>query len=127
MRSPQPRLSIHIRPKLVYDVSIRFSYFIASKRLPHFVSFPALVGTRGTHADPPGTVAAVSVSAETDGRLFAVRYRSMSCFPRVRLAGVPIRKCPSAPSRSISDFSMWGHGPRLDGLANRMYAVRWNW
>ena len=55
-RSPQPRLSKNQPAKWVKAVSIRFSHFIASNRLPHVVVLPpalvALTGILGTQAPP---------------------------------------------------------------------------
>src|SRR4051812_14176196 len=66
-RSSQRRLSKYHGAKLVYAVSIRFSYFSASQRSPQTTGPAAPVGTFGTQlGDVP--VAVALRSASTAGR-----------------------------------------------------------
>ena len=101
IKSPQPRESIHQRPKLEYAVSTRFSYFIASRIVPHDTEPP--IGTCGTQLAPPGTccVAFVITPLNAGRPPFATRVRSILA---AAAAKFPARMYASAARRSFSAF-----------------------
>src|SRR2546426_866753 len=99
---------------MMYMDSIRYSYFMASQMLPHFVVLyagtAAASGTLGTQAAPPGTTTSVStMPAPTRvGSPAAVRDVLMRAAAAVYPGAPPVRMFPSAARRRSTGATKMG-------------------